>query len=344
MMLAAWRKVGFAGGRIDATLVDRTHFIDRIDLDLGSPSGGTRSANEKKIDEVVKTPDGMRGRSLAGMQAKFDAVASHARALEEQVTSLQAAPFDPESVPFLMKPKELVEKKKRDRSQVDMSIYEGGSASLRNLRQVFGVKRAAVAEKAAAVEERKDERAAKKTEAADAIAQLVAAFELCAEVCACGVSPCPMRGMKRCETCQAAGRPSIKPRICVVRECVSARNGPVPLALTYVGPRPARLALTCAVAEEVAEDEEAAEDAVGPGAEVMPVAREAAAVRLAAATLCCYACAEPVMTDEEVEHGYCSGRRCKAKMHPACFSLHAGEAGAALDDVTAFCQACWAQQ
>ena len=102
------------------------------------------------------------------------------------------------------------------------------------------------------------------------------------------------------------------------------------LALTYACASPIKLGLTVTTAEEVAED------AVGPGAEVMPVAREAAAVRLAAATLCCYACADPTLTDEEVENGYCDGQRCKAKMHPVCFLHHAGEAGAALGDLACF--------
>ena len=226
MMISAWRKVGFAGGRIDAKLIDRTHFIDRVEVnECGSPSGGTRSSTVK-VDEVVKTPEGMRGESLAGMRAKFFAVTEYARSLESKVDELKAAPFDPEDVPFLMKPKELVAKKKRDRSQVDMSVYEGGSASLRNLRATFGAKRAAVAEKAAGVNARKEATAGKKAEVTEAAAQLIVDFELCAEVCACGVSPCPMLGMKRCETCWAAGRPSIKPRLCVVRDCVAARNRP----------------------------------------------------------------------------------------------------------------------
>ena len=58
----------------------------------------------------------------------------------------------------------------------------------------------------------------------------------------------------------------------------------------------------------------------------------------------CGGCAQPEMTDEELEHGYCSGRRCKAKFHPECFLRHAGEAAAALDSVSAFCRACWAKQ
>ena len=34
-------------------------------------------------------------------------------------------------------------------------------------------------------------------------------------------------------TCRAAGRPWVKPRQCVVRECVAARKGPALLAFTF---------------------------------------------------------------------------------------------------------------
>ena len=74
--------------------------------------------------------------------------------------------------------------------------------------------------------------------------------------------------------------------------------------------------------------------------EIMPAAKPIAAN----ATLCDWGCDAPEMTATEIELGYCSGRRCKAKMHPACFLRHAGAAGAALDDVTCFCRSCWAQQ
>lgn len=74
--------------------------------------------------------------------------------------------------------------------------------------------------------------------------------------------------------------------------------------------------------------------------EVMPVAK----AKAAAVTLCAWACECSEMTVEEVELGYCSGRRCKAKMHPACFLHHTREAGAALGDLVCFCLGCWAQQ
>jgi hypothetical protein len=165
--------------------------------------------------------------------------------------------------------------------------------------------------------------------------QLVADYERCAEACACGEIPCPMLGMQRCEICRAAGRPSIKPRLCSVRECIAARKEPALLALGYEPPTPLPLTRL----DEEAEDEEAEE--VGDADEVMPAAKPPAAQ---SETLCCWACDDPVMTTEEVELGYCSGRRCKAKMHPECFLLNAGEAGEALDCITTFCQACWAQQ
>jgi len=61
-----------------------------------------------------------------------------------------------------------------------------------------------------------------------------------------------MAGMKACDTCRAAGRPYIKPRVCVVRECVAARKGPELLRLTHEPPTPMPLALT-APAEPLAQ-------------------------------------------------------------------------------------------
>ena len=88
MLLSAWRKVGFAGGRIDSSLIDRTHFIDKIAV--GSPSSATRSATRKAVDDVVATPAGMRRGSLAAMTAKFEAAEAHARLLEGRVSSRRA--------------------------------------------------------------------------------------------------------------------------------------------------------------------------------------------------------------------------------------------------------------
>ena len=76
--------------------------------------------------------------------------------------------------------------------------------------------------------------------------------------------------------------------------------------------------------------------------------RECVAARKGANALCDWACLGgcdfPEMTADEIDLGYCSGRRCKSKMHPDCFLRHAGEGGAALDDLTIFCQRCWAAQ
>ena len=331
MLLAAWRKVGFAGGRIDGTLIDRTHFIDRVPV--GSPSSSTRSSTLAAVDTLVRTPPGMRGQSLAGVQAKFDAVHAHALALEARIAALEAAPFDAECVPFLMQPKALAEKKKRDRSQVDMSIYEGGSASLRNLRAVFVEKRAQAAEKTAAVAGRKDERAARATQAAADTAAFEAAFDVCALVCVCGVTPCPMLDMKRCDTCYAAGRPSVKPRICVVRECVAARKGPTVLQLTCAMATPIR-AMQLVPAMEEAEEEH------GPSDEVMPTKKPLA--QRSSVVRCDYDCEHPVMTPEEALAGFCSGRRCKAKVHHFCFIQAVGERAEAFSSSTRYCKSCWA--
>jgi hypothetical protein len=329
MMLSAWRKVGFAGGRIDQTLIDRTHFIDRINVG---------SATTKCIEEVVATPPGMRTGSLAAVTAKLEAAVSHAATLEASLTASNTCGFDPQTVPFLMKPNELVAAKKRDRSQLDMTIFEGGSASLRNVRRTLDARRAVQAEKVAGVEERKEERALQQSDAQAAALQLVTNYERCAQACVCSEEPCPAAGLKPCGTCKEAGRPWLKPRICVVRECVAARKGPVMLALTCTAPSPAAqprlLSYDGATASEDSDDEP---DAV----EVMPVAKPRT---ITIATLCDWACDQPEMTTEEVEVGYCSGRRCKANMHPACFLHHTGEVGAALGDVVCFCRSCWATQ
>ena len=328
MMLAAWRKVGFAGGRIDASQIDRTHFIDRIDV--GSPSKGTR-ATTASVEEVVKTPPGMRSGSLAATQAKLEASMSYILEQQKEIEEILKCGFDPKIVPFLMKPKELEEKKKRDRSQVDMTLFEGGSASLRNVRKTVDEKRKGAAEKLAAVEGRKEERAGKKSEVDAATVKLIADFERCQSACTCGMNPCPMASMKPCATCKAAGRPWIKPRVCVVRECVAARKEPALLALTYIAPSPVAMRLEMAGAMEEADDAD----------EVMPIAKPAATE---APTLCDWACEDPEMTEDEVVNGYCSGRRCKSKMHHFCFLGHAGEAGEALGSYTRYCRACWAEQ
>ena len=94
-----------------------------------------------------------------------------------------------------MKPKELAAKAKRDRSQVDMSIYEGGSASLRNVRKSLDAKREAHADAAAAVEGRKAARAGKQAVVSAAAEQLVADYERCAAHAA--RSPVPGGGHER---------------------------------------------------------------------------------------------------------------------------------------------------
>ena len=81
-----------------------------------------------------------------------------------------------------------------------MSQYSGGDSSLRNLRKSFGAKRQAASDTAAGVEARQEARVATQTAAEEAIEQLAAAYERCAEACVCGAHPCPLKGMKRCPT------------------------------------------------------------------------------------------------------------------------------------------------
>lgn len=77
--------------------------------------------------------------SKSSRAAKFEAAVAHSQELRDALEAANACGFDPEKVPFLMKPKELAAKAKRDRSQVDMSIYEGGSAYDADERRVVRV-------------------------------------------------------------------------------------------------------------------------------------------------------------------------------------------------------------
>ena len=207
MMLAALRRVGFAGGRIGKSLIDRTHFIDRVEVaGPSSPSDGTRArAMARSVDEVVITPPGMRGRSAKALAAKLDALTSYAKTLESAVKTATMAPFDPSLIPGLVTANNL-DLKKRKGEQVNMEVYEGGSCSLRNINTQFKEKRAKVQEKADGVEARKTVRVEKKTAAEESAAKLIGDFERCrGEVagCVCGVSPCPVASLKRCGTCHA---------------------------------------------------------------------------------------------------------------------------------------------
>ena len=80
-----------------------------------------------------------------------------------------------------MKPKALAATRQRNRSQVDMSQYSGGDASLRNLRKSFGAKRQAASDTAAGVEARQEARVATQTAAEEAIEKLAASVEGAAE-------------------------------------------------------------------------------------------------------------------------------------------------------------------
>ena len=108
----------------------------------------------------------------------------HAYRQEEEIKALKVLPFNPELVPFLMTPNAAPTSKQKDRSEVDMSIFEGGDASLRNLRTVFTDKRQKVADKKDAVKERKEEREAAKVDKAATHDKASDAFALCDGLCA----------------------------------------------------------------------------------------------------------------------------------------------------------------
>lgn len=109
-------------------------------------------------------------------------------------------------------------------------------------------------------------------------------------------------------------------------------HSPAPLTLQPQGRASSPVSLGLIL---TASDEEA-EDAVGDADEVMPAPK----VLTEATEICCdWACENAAMTALEVEHGYCSSRRCKRKLHHRCFLAHAGEAAEGLNMSTRFCQA-----
>ena len=110
----------------------------------------------------------------------------------------------------------------RDPSRIEES--EGGSVTLRELHVKRLAKDAAKEAAAKEVAARKEVRTEKSATREKEAAELEAAFELCKEKCACGVTPCPMAKKLRCPHCKL-----IKNGACRARAC---REAAAPLLLT----------------------------------------------------------------------------------------------------------------
>ena len=134
--------------------------------------------------------------------------------------------FDPLTIPGLLEPKvPAVTKRKRDQSRIEVS--EGGSITLRRLKEKLEAKKAVAEAEAARIQHAKDAREAKKEAAKYAAEYLAMCYEQCADGCECeDPEECPVKGMKRCDHCG-----DIKRRKCSKPACKAAL---APLMLTCV--------------------------------------------------------------------------------------------------------------
>ena len=100
-VLAAWRKVGFAGCGLMPEHIDRSGFIDRAEAITPDPP----PAALPPLAEAIKTPPGERRGSLAAERAKLSQALTRISLLEKRIEELEKAPFDPATILGLMAPK-----------------------------------------------------------------------------------------------------------------------------------------------------------------------------------------------------------------------------------------------
>ena len=150
--------------------------------------------------------------------------ASHLKQVIEDLTAyarrLEAAGFDPASVPGLTEPKPYeVKKRKRDMSRTEVS--EGGSATLRKLNESAAAKRAEKEAEQLRLMEVRADRANKKEAAADQLKAIKYWYAACKgpNGCQCRQDPCCVEKYKYCEYCD-----SYKMRVCSAPACIAARG------------------------------------------------------------------------------------------------------------------------
>ena len=134
----------------------------------------------------------------------------------------EAAPFDPVAAGIMVPRSAEVKKRTRDKSRIDES--EGGDATLRGLAAKAREKQIAKEQAAAAIQQKKDEREAKRAQLELEAEERRQLYLNCKPKCTCGLDPCPMAGLVLCGTCG-----DIKKNVCRKAACVAAA---APLALT----------------------------------------------------------------------------------------------------------------
>lgn len=89
------------------------------------------------------------------------------------------------------------------------------------MQDMIGIKDKKVAEEAAErerIEGNKRARIEKQQLEADGLLELQASYDRCHPECTCGVTPCPVAGLKKCENCG-----DIKKTVCRKQPCRAAR-------------------------------------------------------------------------------------------------------------------------
>jgi len=122
----------------------------------------------------------------------------------------------------------VLEKKVRKRSNARIETSEGGSFTLRQLREKSDARKDEEKRLRAIADDRRDEAARKKRMREDEEAARQEQWTLCGGGCKCGLGDsCPMKGLKRCARCG-----EIKKTECRKRACTEAS---APLLLTHNG-------------------------------------------------------------------------------------------------------------
>lgn len=156
---------------------------------LPAPPTPAGPAPPASVEEAMAVPPGLRAGSLAAVTAQRDALLAYVKANTH-------APFDPVACGLLEPKTAQARKRVRDKTRIEES--EGGDSSLRRLAEKATAKLEAKAAHAAAVLQRKDERAEKKARLEASEAANLAAYQACTPMCTCGGSPCPWVGMHYC--------------------------------------------------------------------------------------------------------------------------------------------------
>ena len=215
-----------AGNKLVPELIDRTEFIDQPAAGspavqaAGSPTVQTPASPRvrKRTADLALTPQGMVSGSLESEKAKVQRLLEHGQALE----ALLDAPFDPTEAGLLV-PDVVTRPNKEGPAGRKRLTAMHGSVTMQAVGEVAEQREREATEQAASAKAKKQMAAEKKEAEKDADVKREAAFAVCESVCACGVTPCPWIGWKRCPECGP------KKGLCKVRACSAARK---PLLLT----------------------------------------------------------------------------------------------------------------